>query len=969
MKKIIFSAAALLVLAGCSDTPEIDKVNTGANGGAIAFSAAAPGGGEQTRAEITDGISGLSFEWIKDTDQIGLFASDAGQSLAKNAAYAATADGASSGFAAVEQSGVIYWGAGAHNFYAYHPYNAAAGVDPTAIPVSVPAAQTQTADPLAHLESLVVTRAAIEGATEGAGTVSFQFQHLFAVVNVQLTSPDETLTVKAIKLNCTDNDETVAYDKATVDITTGAITVAPDAVKSNEVILTFDPAVTVAAETVNAYMVISAGHAGKTFDVIAVLGDDTERNITSKTVPSEGIPAGVKAIASAQAVRLQNGSEQYPYILSTAADLLNMKTFFNASDETTYFELGADIDMASIGRWEQFDTNSKGGIHFDGKGHVIKNLYVDGTINYSGFFGIMVGDVINTGFVDVFINAPNRTCGAIAGYIGTSGDTAGGRIENCYVTGKIIGDRPGGFAGVVGKTSASGSCHIKNCYSTAEISALGGSYVAGGIAALVMAGSVIENCYSTGAVAAVGGTNGAAGIAFEVQTGANITNSVAWNHSVASSVGGTPGRIAGKWAGTGNGENCWAYDGMKVCKGVTELTTTDSSAPASPYHGTAKSAGDIRTWITANWSSDVWNTTGEYPILKWQYERGDYATLSGHSDPHPELGITGDGTSGSPYILKSAYDLLFMRQLFVASTVVYFELAADLDMKELGFGDYPYDWVPLNYGNNYVNWVHFDGKGHSIKNLYATTSSISAVDYIGFFGVLIGDCINLGLEDVDIVGTGKSCGAFGGYLGLRAGGTQGGRIENCYSTGRITTNNMAGGLIARVGGPDSYIKNSYSTVNITASGTEAAGGLVAWVYRGGSVENCYAAGNITASASNRIGGFAYSTEAENTTITSGGNITKSIAWNSSVRATGITPGRFTGAWAGNGTGADCFAYSGMALYDGETPVTGIEDSSTPATPYHGVAKTNAELKAWIATNWDTSIWDTSGVYPKLKVLQ
>lgn len=79
--------------------------------------------------------------------------------------------------------------------------------------------------------------------------------------------------------------------------------------------------------------------------------------------------------------------------------------------------------------------------------------------------------------------------------------------------------------------------------------------------------------------------------------------------------------------------------------------------------------------------------------------------------------------------------------------VTYVTLETDLDMSEVT------DWVPLNLGadtyedKQYMNWINFDGKGHTIKGFRCTKKG----DYYNsLFGVLCGAVYNLGLVDCEV---------------------------------------------------------------------------------------------------------------------------------------------------------------------------------------------------------------------------
>lgn len=159
-------------------------------------------------------------------------------------------------------------------------------------------------------------------------------------------------------------------------------------------------------------------------------------------------------------------------------------------------------------------------------------------------------------------------------------------------------------------------------------------------------------------------------------------------------------------------------------------------------------------------------------------------------------------------------------------------LMNDIDLTEAtskgGSLDTGHGWTPINDFKG-----TFDGGGHRIKgmNIYG-----NAGQYCGLFGDLYDSARvkRLGLTDVniDVSYNGSSyCGAIAGNRG---------RIEQCFVTGRITTEGYT-----FVGGICGYcyptISDCYSNVEIKADGN--AGGI-AGLFTGGSIEKCYNRGSI-----------------------------------------------------------------------------------------------------------------------------
>ena len=176
-----------------------------------------------------------------------------------------------------------------------------------------------------------------------------------------------------------------------------------------------------------------------------------------------------------------SGTENNPFILSNAEDLLSMSR--RVVDWNCYFTMSNDIDMTGA----VYVPVVKFSGNFDGGGYVISNLSIDsqviGNRNQIALFGKITGTVSNLGLEIISVSGDSDVA-CLAG-------TNSGIIDNCYSTGTVTssGSGVGGLAGVNGGT-------ISSCYSTATIksSSVGAGGLAGGN------GGTISNCYSTGAV-------------------------------------------------------------------------------------------------------------------------------------------------------------------------------------------------------------------------------------------------------------------------------------------------------------------------------------------------------------------------------------------------------------------------------------------------------------------------------------
>jgi hypothetical protein len=190
------------------------------------------------------------------------------------------------------------------------------------------------------------------------------------------------------------------------------------------------------------------------------------------------------------------GTEADPYVLSTAEHMVQMRTLAKL-DATTYFKLGADIDMSSVKNWTpvNYDQNFTRQTHIDGNNKTIKNFAPEAFVgddqttaaSYPSLFGVLYGSCKNLTIKDSKIIATPTTpsCGFLGGYVGTSGKPA--LVENVHIEGEISG---GSCLGGFGGQSREGT--FKNCTSKVKITS-GGTDV-GGFIGKTAVSTHLENC-------------------------------------------------------------------------------------------------------------------------------------------------------------------------------------------------------------------------------------------------------------------------------------------------------------------------------------------------------------------------------------------------------------------------------------------------------------------------------------------
>lgn len=194
------------------------------------------------------------------------------------------------------------------------------------------------------------------------------------------------------------------------------------------------------------------------------------------------------------------GSEANPFVIEDAADLFAVNLHTSAA-----YILAVDIDLAGFNFAAAPILQLWHG-HFNGNGHVVRNLKINGDADLGLFGRLCFSTVTDLGVVDARITGRS--------YVGIlTGSVWDCHVSRCYSTGTVDGTVfapgednicAGGLIGIIDRDAWRKSAHtfIEKCYSSANVT--GGSWV-GGITGYVSENGIFStvtfrNCYSTGSV-------------------------------------------------------------------------------------------------------------------------------------------------------------------------------------------------------------------------------------------------------------------------------------------------------------------------------------------------------------------------------------------------------------------------------------------------------------------------------------
>ncbi len=467
-----------------------------------------------------------------------------------------------------------------------------------------------------------------------------------------------------------------------------------------------------------------------------------------------------------------NGSINSPYLISSANDLKIVQTMYSLGSiyTTLYFKLTQDIDLGGSATNQWTPIEFAYGV-FDGNGYTISGLYIDTDQPLQGLFEFIIFATICNLTVDGEVSTTDQNCGGIAGM------SVFAHIINCHNKATITGtSRVGGISG------GSGNSFIVNCsnraaiagndYDTSENSSSMQMRV-GGITG-TSGDTYIYNCYNVGSVNNIHASGSAYAVA---SPGGNDINPQYVDH-------------------------CYYSDD---CGGIDPDAT--STALSESYIKSSSMVDDLND--NTPYINYALLIDRDYVANEWVMGSDGYPTTNLTAvEPNSGIGLSGDGTYSSPYLISSASDLKIVASMYNDITsaedlnpTLHFSLTKDINLA----GSASNQWTPIGDGmraDDYTNFTGvFNGNGYTISGLYIDTDE----PFQGLFGFAYNATIcNLTVEG-EVSTTDQNCGGIAAMSVFA-------HIINCHNKATITGTSRVGGISG--GSGHGYIINCSNTAEI-----------------------------------------------------------------------------------------------------------------------------------------------------------
>ena len=379
-----------------------------------------------------------------------------------------------------------------------------------------------------------------------------------------------------------------------------------------------------------------------------------------------------------------NGTQENPYQIYSAADLLWFAQAVNDGQTDACAILCDNIDLSGIETWTPIGSESTPYIGtFDGQGYTISGMTIENAESYSGLFGNVTGTVKNFTVTGSITITGDETVSRVGGAVGSLGTASAGGTVSGVTSGVDITVSAGNdhIGGVVGSMPENSSPTVENCIYTGKITVTAAAGSVAGIVGYIRTGT-IQNCANQGSISVdVGGTGSVGGILGYCNNGGiyirNCYNTGAISADGTDNVGAIVGQNKGTQATV---SNCYYLTGS-ANQGQGQLTTDAAGTVVKTADEFA--SGEVTYLLNGSTSED----------LTW------YQNLGDDGDRYPVL----DTTHGIVYLEDGNY------------TNTLTVISVDITWGDLSFTYSDGTWNPDTHEYDGEGWTVDEEGGNSIK--------------------------------------------------------------------------------------------------------------------------------------------------------------------------------------------------------------------------------------------------------------
>ena len=524
------------------------------------------------------------------------------------------------------------------------------------------------------------------------------------------------------------------------------------------------------------------------------------------------------------------GTEESPYIIDTDEKLAILRCVSPELTEGKVYNLSNDISVNNQGDEKRQATSVFLGT-FDGDGHIIKGLNIDGSQHSFAALFNALGD------------------GAVVANVG---------IETSY----IEGVNSSAIAGDVFGNNVS----IRNCYAGDGVR-INGSTTVGGIIGQVRGKYfTMTNCFFTGTF--IGNAEQEAGLAGKLEVEENYLKTVTFSNCYAAT---SDNNLAIPSSLNINKIRCLNLYGTVEQPSVDTSSSNVIFKIVSKENMTGNSAAVNMTLLDfySTWIAKE-GTTPRLRIFTGDIDRNSGTAGAIWSGRAATDYASGKGTKEDPYIIETAEQLALLVRTSVydpqQTADKYYKLANNIFLNDTSADEWytsetANEWF-VDFGYDSIGFQgNFNGNGYTVYGIY-----YSAESYLQYTGLIPhasewGDgeytvtVKNIGIKDSYINGINA-----GAVVGIASGNNNNKvLVTGCYADESVMLNGInaegdwgASGLVAMVDNPNFTMEDCFSRVKRAGytKSDEARGSLIGLVYVDTStsfdnanrvlIKNCYA---------------------------------------------------------------------------------------------------------------------------------